>query len=107
MFKREYKCNSTKNKRLCDNGYTVREMCKCDRKKFGDRVNCMKMYYMCEGNKFVPAKHFYNGELPEWNPVSVKVTFLLTGMTGTWIQVKLQLAVSVGYIWLAGSVVYV
>ena len=45
----------------------------------------------------VPPKHLYHGVLPERDPVSNKVTFPLTPMTGTWTSVELQLAVSVGY----------
>ena len=44
----------------------------------------------------IPPKHLYHGVLPEWDPVSAKVMFPLTEMTGTWTHI--ELAVSVCYI---------
>ena len=46
----------------------------------------------------IPPKHLYHGVLPERDPVSAKITFPLTEMTGTWTSIELQVAVSVGYV---------
>ena len=46
----------------------------------------------------IPPKHLYHGVLPERDPVSGKVTYLLTPMTGTWTSVELQHAVAAGYL---------
>ena len=40
----------------------------------------------------------YHGVLPERDPISAKITFPLTEMTGTWTSIELQVAVSVGYV---------
>ena len=46
----------------------------------------------------IPPKHLYHGVLPERDPVSAKVTYPLTPMTGTWTSVELQHAVASGYV---------